>query len=195
MAATITLTLDQLAGELRAQGEVARKVFNSQATRKKIALLAISGVKDHFNQSQSPDGVPWAALRIRPGKPLLDTGRLRAATTAVPTSDGVQLVNNSVQAGLMQSGGTIRPKRGKYLAIPLTVEAHRAGSPRSLGGLHFQGRKGANKGVLVDEQGEAQFALVASVTVPARPFLGFSLKTLERIERTIGDDIAKAIGG
>ena len=87
-------------------------------------------------------------------------------------------------------GGTIRAKRGKYLAIPLTAEAYAAGSPRERntndlecirdGGrlllvtrsatlIKFGGkRKDGSRSVKVTGNvgGEAQYLLVRSVTQP-----------------------------
>lgn len=195
MATTITLTIGQLAADMQQQVETVRRTFNSIATRKKIAILAVAGVKDHFANGTTPEGIPWAPLTMRAGKPLRDTGRLMQANVANVTADGVQLANNNVQAGLMQRGGKVVAKNGKYLAIPLTTEAKRSGGPRRMSGLRFIKKKGADKGVMVDQAGTAQFALVPSVTIPARPFLGFSARTLDRIEKTILDDVVKALGG
>lgn len=76
-------------------------------------------------------------------------------------------------AAIHEFGGTIKPKTAKYLSIPLTQDARRfAGGPRDFrGGLHVRMRKGADRGVLVDDQGTAQYALVKSVTITAQPYL------------------------
>jgi len=72
------------------------------------------------------------------------------------------------------TGGTITPKRGKALSIPLTSEAYLAGSaslfPRK---LHPQGRS------LADEQGVAQYALVRSVSHDPDPRAWPERETLE----------------
>ena len=198
MAGTVvTLTLDQLVKQLGRDAEQVRDFLDSKAaeqTKKKISLVAIAGVKENFDKSRSPEGVAWAALRMRAGKPLLDEGLLRGATTAAITRNGVELHNNRKQARLHQVGGTVRPKSGKYLAIPLTPEAKRAGSPRAFTGLHFQQRKGSNTALLADAQGKPIFLLKTSVTVPARPFLGFSGAVLDKTERILVDDFTKTLG-
>lgn len=196
MAAVATLTLEQLAADINKQAEVVRGFLNSQAgntTKKKITVLSVAGAKEHFDKSRSPEGVPWPALRIRQGKPLLDTGRTRASIAATFSGSTVVLSANGVQAGIMNAGGVIRAKK-KYLAIPLTAEARRAGSPRSIAGLHFQGKKGQNRGVLADKEGKPVFALVPSVKIPARPFLGWSQATLAKIDRVLIEDVTKALG-
>jgi hypothetical protein len=87
------------------------------------------------------------------------------------------------------------------LAIPLTVEAKRAGSPRRFRGTLFGVRAGDTL-LLVEKPGgggrarnagpgKAQYVLVKEVTVPARPYLGFSEKTQGAIEEVVADSLAK----
>jgi HK97 gp10 family phage protein len=73
-------------------------------------------------------------------------------------------------AAIQEFGGVITPVNGQYLAIPLTKAAEAAVSPRSFGGELRPVFRGLD-GVLVDEAGEAQFALRRSVTIPAHPYL------------------------
>lgn len=49
-------------------------------------------------------------------------------------------------------GGTIVPKRAKFLTIPVTESARRAGSPRKMSGLRYAKTKGGQP-VLVDQSG------------------------------------------
>lgn len=81
-------------------------------------------------------------------------------------------------ARIHELGGTIRPKRSKYLAIPVTRTAARMSSPRQdptlvairtkRGGLQLVKRMGGS-----GRHGriETQFRLVKSVRLPARPYL------------------------
>lgn len=46
------------------------------------------------------------------------------------TNDSATLIISSPEFSQKLRGGTIRPKRGKHLAIPLRAEAYAAGSPR-----------------------------------------------------------------
>lgn len=69
------------------------------------------------------------------------------------------------------TGGTIRPKRGKYLAIPLTAEAYKAGSPRegAMSGLVFAGGYRGGAAFLGRRDGQfggltRHYLLVRSVT-------------------------------
>lgn len=164
---------------------------------KQCKVLLAADMKSNFARQSSPAGVPWAPLkhpRPRGGSQILrDRGLLMASLTAqgrghVERLNARELVmgTNLEYAGLHQYGGTIRPKRGKYLAIPLTREAVTAGSPRRMDGL--VGIFGAKGGVL--KKGDVvHFALTKSVTVPARPFVGVSAKAQATIPKIFGDFI------
>ena len=67
-------------------------------------------------------------------------------------------------------GGTIVPKRAKFLTVPVTENAKRAGSPRNMPSLHFGKTKGGQP-VLLDQSGRVQYLLRKKVTIPARPYL------------------------
>jgi phage gpG-like protein len=61
-----------------------------QARQEEFKRIAVAGLRveamklvaDGFNQSRDPWGNQWAPLKVRKGKPLIDTGRLRASFTA-----------------------------------------------------------------------------------------------------------------
>lgn len=72
-------------------------------------------------------------------------------------------------AAIQEFGGEIKAKNGKYLAIPLTKKA-KTYKPRDFPGKLSPRMKG-DGGVLVDEDGTAQYALKRSVTIPAHPYL------------------------
>lgn len=148
-----------------------------------VKTMALTDQRRHFQKSMTPEGVPWTPLRYpRPNggnKVLRNFGALMASVTAKTTNDTVIVGTNLVYAGVHQFGGVIRPKPGKkFLTIPLTVEAMRWGSPRRAGvRLHPAIRKGATKGALYEMSGGNRifhYALVQSVTLPARTFLGYS---------------------
>jgi phage gpG-like protein len=74
------------------------------------AVLVVADLKGRYDRSVSPDGVPWAPLK-RPrrrsagaDKPLLDTGQLRAAVTAVAVPGGIVASNAVGVAGFHQEG-------------------------------------------------------------------------------------------
>lgn len=80
--------------------------------------------------------------------------------------------STDVEYALIQElGGVIEPKNTKYLAIPVTDLARKAGSPRNLTNLAYvQSIKGQPM-LVDDESGEVHYILKRSVTIPARPYL------------------------
>lgn len=147
------------------------------AAGRAIGAAMAADVRQRFVTATDPGGRPWRPLKFArpsgPGKPLRDTGLLVGSITHTHGPDWVAVGTNHPGAGLHQFGGTVTPRGGKYLAIPLTRQAKRAGSPRRFPGK-LSPRIGKRGGVMVDGRGVAQFALVKSVAVPARPFLGLS---------------------
>jgi phage gpG-like protein len=164
-----------------------------------IKQLAVSDIKTNFDQGRAPDGAQWAPLRhARPrggNKPLRDRGLLMASMTAggqghVETISAREFSfgSNLVQARTHQYGATIRAKKGKYLAIPVSREAVRFGSPREFTPpLIFIPKKSGRGGVLVEKEnkGRLHYVLVEQVVIAARSFAGWSAKLLEKVERVI----------
>jgi phage gpG-like protein len=139
---------------------------------------AVSEIKERFQNATSVTGAAWAPLkfpRVRGGSgpPLRDTGVLRASFTSTFDETTLTVGTAQPQAPLMQFGGIVRPKKGKFLAIPMTKQALRAGSPRNMQGLRFRMNPGGNSGAMMRGR-TTQFLLVKKTTVPARPFMGFS---------------------
>lgn len=127
---------------------------------------------------------------------LIDTGNLRDAITAEPQGYNVVVIGpgNVIYAAIHEFGGTITPKSATYLAVPMSDTARATGSPRGMPGLRFVPT--ASGGVLMDRAGTAHYALVKSVTIPARPYLRPALdehggKAIEAIEETLRGFIEK----
>ncbi len=160
----------------------------------KTAIVA--DVKENFIRSADPDGKAWRPLlfqRPRGGNlPLRDTGVLMASVTAAGkghvervTNVSITVGTNLLYAGIHQAGGVVVPKAGKFLAIPKTREAQRAGSPRRFSQPLFA-KIGKRGGVLVESKtGKVQYALVRKVTIPARPFLGFGRRLLDKLKQLV----------
>lgn len=94
-------------------------------------------------------------------------------------------------------GATIKPKKGKYLSIPLTKEAEEAGSPRAFNNLRFINAKGGNLLMVRDNmkgrgktESEAMFLLVKSVTLPERSFIRASF---DANQEKLGDIVTGAV--
>ena len=168
-----------------------------------IRVMSVSGVRAGIRRGVSPDGTPFLPLKHnRPegaGRPLHDKGLLAASVSATSKGRQVTLATNNPGAALHQWGGTITAKTGKYLAIPISKEAKRVGSPRKNHfprKLFFLATQSAG-GLLAEGDGKdgiiAHYVLKEKVVIPPRPFLGWSDQTLDRIERTIGDRAVSAL--
>lgn len=187
------LTFGQFAGMLRSMSAAASPGA-MRVPLKALEVLAVADVRKHFDRGEGPSG-KWKPLkhkRVSGGdKPLLDTATLRNACIAKADDSGLTLSCNARGAALHQFGGIVKPVRAKALAIPLTVEAKRAGSPRRFRGkLHREGPRDQPTGVLVETKGEkriAHYALVKSVKVPARPFLWLSDGFYEQAAKILAD--------
>jgi phage gpG-like protein len=200
MGATV-VTFADLAATIAAAPDRARRAV--AAAMPAAAIVAVAGARDGMTAGISPDGTPYAPLRFaRPsgaGRPLVDNGLMRASLSASHTEDELVLRAGSKQARLMHFGGTVRPVSAKALAIPLTREARRK-PPRQwpAGKLFLMKTK---TGAFLAEKGKRggkptlHFVLKASVTVPARPFVGFSAETRRRIERLVLDRAARELLG
>lgn len=159
---------------------------------KAIGVILVAGVRRRFQQAAAGPRLK----RPRPGggdKPLLDTGVLRNSYTARVEPDGASVGSALPQARLHEFGGTVRAKRTKYLALPLTVQAKRAGSPRRIPHLRFRPFRDKPGGVLYRDDGRGRrtdhFLLVPEVTVPARPRVA-----ADAADRRAIDEVAAAFG-
>jgi phage gpG-like protein len=225
-----------------------------------FSVLISNDAKINFDTSSTPDGTAWTKLkfpRARGGDvPLRDRGLLMASMVgrgsgAVVRITGVQLEQgtNLEYARIQNEGGTVVPVKGKYLAIPLTPEAARAGGarhfPRPLrviigkrGGVLVEQsapavakvarrtlkstqrklkqavarvKKGKGRGsdkAVIDflrskvkslrtrvsarvkasrSAGKVQYALTKRVVIPARQFIGFGKRLVDKIERAALD--------
>lgn len=165
-----------------------------------IAMVLLSGMRRRFQGGVDPLGRPWPRLRHpRPAggtKPLLNFGILRNSYRTRVHPDGAEVYSDLPQARLHNFGGTVVPKKAKALAIPLTVQAVRAGGPRRFPKkLQFRPHpSGKNAvGVLYEKLAGGKttdhYLLVKKVTVPARWHVGASAEDLQAIA-----DIAAGYG-
>ena len=187
-------------------GELARLDYTP--AWRPVAVYLAAATKQRFASGVSPDGAPWAPLahpRPRGGTtPLRDTGLLMASVTGqgqghVEQATPQQLVwgTNLDRAALHQWGGVVRPK-GRALAIPLTVEAVRAGRARQFPRPLFVHQAGGGKPFLAESVGQGKrkrlvlhYLLTASVTVPARPFVGLNNDDVEEVGGILADHAAR----
>ena len=151
------------------------------------------------------------------------SGRLRSALAMRLGDNYVVVGSNLVYAAIQQVGGTVRPKSGKYLAIPATAQLRRRGVwPRDLpaGSLKFVMRAkiiiGAHSWTgpalvsaesaatptrrpgerrVAHKQGEVLFALVRQVKIRGRPYLVFDRAAQAFALRELRRAYLAAIGG
>ncbi|MFM7011629.1 MAG: phage virion morphogenesis protein [Betaproteobacteria bacterium] len=92
-----------------------------------------------FRDSADPYGVPWAPLKSRDGKPLLDSGNLRNSINFKVAASVLRIGPNVGYGAIHQTGGTtparvITPKNAKALAFKIggvTVFAKKVNHPGS----------------------------------------------------------------
>jgi len=132
-----------------------------------------------------------------------DTGALTVKVgplAAAKGGDGTPIA----YAAIHEFGGTIKPKRGKWLTIPSELAMTPAGVPRypsarDVPGLRFQPIDGSRALLVKDRKGrrarsEVWYYLVRSVTMPARPYLRPAASvSRNRFQRTIENHVSRAL--
>ena len=193
------IPISSFVGAMNSAGpEIATKVWTNCASA--IRIMSVSGVKKNINEGVDVQGKAFAPLKhARPeggSQPLKDKGLLAASISATVTEREITLAANSPGARLQNYGGTVTPKRAKALAIPVSKEAKRVGSP---GGGRFprplfaMSAKSATTGLLcenVNGKVVVHYVLVKSVTIPPRQFLGWRADTLGNIGKLLAEKYA-----
>ena len=114
----ITFKIDdsQVVARIRATERAAQNMTPVFAT---IGRVLLARIKLCFMMGVDPWGSPWAALKLRRGQPLRDTGRLNRSFVARPDASGVTVGTNVSYARTHQFGAVIEPKRpGGRLVFP-----------------------------------------------------------------------------
>lgn len=200
------LPIEQLPAYLQTLVDRLGGMSFAEPLKRRCAESVRSFTKQNFSKGQGPNGEAWRPLmNPRPRgaggqKPLRDTGLLMASVIAKGGKGSVEQVTDSSlvigtnldRAAIHQYGGVVRPKGGRALAIPLTRQAVTAGSPRRMPGLVLVWPKGSKAGWLqTAPQGRKKvvrhFLLVAKVTIPARPFLGWNSDMADEQAAIIGE--------
>lgn len=129
------------------------------------------------------------------------TGRLRASirgTVEQVSGDPAIVLRAGTDGGAVpyarihEEGGTIRPKRGRFLKIPVGPALTGAGVSRLPPGRSGDFRFVPNPrgGVLVGRDGKVWFVLKRQVTIPARPYLAPAIAT---IQPRLADDLTRLL--
>lgn len=141
MAGPLTFTLDASRMRLKLAGLTA-VVTDARVLEPAGRWMAQTGLLDRFDAG----GPGWPPPRFRSGRPLMDTGRLRAGWDShVVEAEGVVEVvpvgPSKTYASIQHHGGTVVPKKAKWLMIPLSpplsISEKRAGDPRAYSGAFF----------------------------------------------------------
>ena len=88
-----------------------------------IGSVVLNRIRLCFKLGIDPWGNPWAALKVRRGQPLRDSGLMNRSITARPDASGVTIGTNLKHEGVSypavhQWGAVITPKRAKRLVFP-----------------------------------------------------------------------------
>ena len=78
---------------------------------KNVAEEARRQVVLGFEQERDPYGNPWEPLKVREGRILQDTGRMRNAFTFSPTADGFVIRNPTAYVAFHEDGTSRIPQR------------------------------------------------------------------------------------
>jgi len=111
-------------------------------------IAAQSYALDHFPSSPGLKPITLASRARGGSKPLFDQGQLFRALTGggsqkISTEPGTlneanqrwgRLGVNLIQARLLNEGGVVTPKASKFLAVPMSRKAGKAGGPRDFPG-------------------------------------------------------------
>lgn len=123
--------------------------------------------EERFDLGEEPSGKKWPTswrvkMGLGGGPTLVATGDMRRSMTVNATDGGGELVVPKIYAATHQFGATIVPVNKSVLRFRL-----------------------GNKG------NQPNFVFTRKVTVPARPFLGFSLRNIAAIQQVAADYVVQ----
>lgn len=112
----------------------------------------------------------------RGGGPKRRTGTLRHSIAYEVNGRKLtaRVGSNLKYARIQEKGGAVSAKNAKYLTIPVSDQAKKAGSPLHMGDLDFIPRPGGNPLLVsLDENDEmtVHYVLKKSVVIPPHPYL------------------------
>lgn len=195
MGVSITVRVDgEAAGERLESIELA--AGDLTPAMKLIAAYGVSSTVLRFRTQTGPGGVPWPPSR-RDGQTLRDSGRLVSSIAPDSGDRWASWGTNVKYAAVHQFGGTIRPVTRRFLAVPI----HPAGEGKwpsewPEGELFLVTRgegEGSGPATLCRRRGEDQveaiYLLLRSVTMPQRPFLGVDDDDLVELREILVDHV------
>lgn len=102
----------------KALGKAAHKLGNTRALMESVGEALVSGTLKRFQDEEDPTGTKWPKSKRAAkegGQTLTNIGTLRKSIDKIATSDKVMVGSNLPYARIHQKGGTVKPKKGKYL--------------------------------------------------------------------------------
>ena len=102
----------------RALGKAVHRMGDTQDLMDSIGEALVSSTLKRFQDEKTPEGEKWhpsARAAASGGTTLSDTGRLQKSIEYAATSNRVMVGSNLPYARIHQLGGTVRPKKGKFL--------------------------------------------------------------------------------
>lgn len=160
---------------------IAEKIERAENLEPLLKTIAMDMQKEtqlNFKNQRSPDGQAWKKNR-RGGQTLARTGILKRSFTTYTYGNTAAVGTNVPYARIHQYGGVIKPKRGKYLAIPINKKAE-GNSPRDFDDtICIKAKNSLYIVRKLDKKGknlEFLYKLQKEVVVPERKFLGINDK-------------------
>lgn len=173
--AGVSIEVTGLDAVLAALGRLANPPM--RAAFDEIGQYLVSEITQLFREGKGPDGKSWQGIGdIRRGvkggggKTLVEHGHLRDSYTHDADEKELVVGSNDKRARLHNFGGVVKPRKARYLSLPLTKPASQYNSPRKYPEkLHVVE---TDDGLfLQDPDGAMQYLLLRQVTMPARPVL------------------------
>jgi len=152
----------------------------------------VTSVKANLSAGGRPR--KWPKTSAGDTSRLIRTRRLYRSFTARASSDDVMVGTKVRYARLMHFGGVVRPRRSRYLAIPIGQRRElqagaRAFIRRQPKGSIFMTFKSGGRGTIFRRGAngvEAVFALRRKVKLPPRPFLMAQRQDIANFHRILG---------
>lgn len=173
----------------RRLGELARKARNPTGGLKIVGEALLREQNRRFETQTDPSGKAWAKLKpltvlLRgSSRPILRrSGNLMRSGAWQVSGTTLRIGVNTIYAAAQHFGATIKPKKGKMLAIGIG----NANIGRSRGGLVL-GK--------TSPQRPNPVVMVRQVTLPARPIVGFGPRDEKATEDAIADWLKVENGG
>lgn len=191
---------------LRSNGEIAVREVDAMARRVRDLRPALEDMGEHMVNNSVPatfraGGRPsaWARSAWTAQKVQQDSGRLLRSVDYRASQGKLEVGTNLTYAGIRQFGGTIKPVRAKFLAVPVPDLPRTMRRPKRWGDrlrlVMNKSKKPIALGVRAGNKGARRtrivFWLKKEVTQPARPFIVFQDADLLYFGRSIGRFIAE----